>query len=114
MITIPLPTEVAGSFTQRTRLEGVEYSLRFAHNSRSDSWTLDVEAIGGNDQQNVPIITGIKIFIGNDLLRYASHPDLKPPGKLIALSSDGTRRAPGRDELGTRVRLYYLDEGETL
>jgi hypothetical protein len=114
MITIPLPTEVAGSFTQRTRLDGVDYSLRFTHNTRSDSWTLDVAALGGSERDNVPIATGVKIFIGNDLLRYASHPDLTPPGNLLALSADGSRRAPTRDELGTRVRLYYVEDGESL
>jgi hypothetical protein len=114
MLTIPLPTEVAGSFTQRTRIEGVDYALRFTHNSRSDSWALDIAAIGGGDEENVPIVTGAKIFIGNDLLRYANHPTLTPPGTLIALSSDGLRRAPTRDELGTRVQLYYLEDGETL
>lgn len=113
MQTIPLPTENAGSFTQRTRIGGVDYMLRYAHNSRSDSWSLDISALGGNDQEDVPIVTGMKIFIGNDLLRYASH-ELGPPGILIALSSDASRLAPGIDELGTRVRLYYLEEGEPL
>jgi hypothetical protein len=112
MLTIPLPTEDEATFTQRTRLEGVDYTLRYAHNSRTDSWTLDIAAIGGNDQEPVPIVTGMKIFIGNDLLRYASH-ELKPPGTLLALSSDGSRIAPTFADLGTRVRLYYLAEGET-
>jgi hypothetical protein len=114
MLTIPLPTEVAASFEQRTRIEGVDYALRFTHNSRTDSWTLDVSALGSTADENEPIVTGMKVFIGNDLLRYANHPTLTPPGKLLALSSDGLRRAPTRDELGTRVQLYYLEEGETL
>lgn len=113
MLTIPLPTEVAGSFEQRTRIEGVDYSLRFTHNSRTDSWALDIAAIGSTVEENEPIVTGMKVFVGNDLLRYANHPTLKPPGRLLALSSDGLRRAPTRDELGTRVLLYYLEEGET-
>jgi hypothetical protein len=112
MLTIPLPTEVAGSNTQRTRIDGIDYTLRYAHNSRSDSWTLDISAIGG-DQQDVPIITGRKIFIGDNLLSYASH-ELKPPGTLLALSLDGTRRAPGLNDLGTRVQLYYIEVGERI
>lgn len=113
MIVVPLPTEIAGSFTLRTRLGGTDYLLRFAHNVRSDSWTLDVTALGGTAEQLVPIVTGAKIFIGNDLLRHAIRHALTPPGRLLALSADGTRRAPTRDELGERVRLYYLDPGET-
>jgi hypothetical protein len=112
MITIPLPTDEADSFTQRTRLEGVDYTIRYSHNSRSDSWTFDLAAIGGNNQEPIPIVTGMKIFIGNNLLRYASH-ELAPPGVLLALSADGSRRAPTQDELGSRVRLYYLAAGET-
>lgn len=112
MLVIPLPTELADSFTQRTRLDGVDFTLRYSHNSRSDSWTLDLAAIGGRNRADVPILTGQKIFIGGDLLRYASH-ELRPPGKLLALSSDGSRRAPRMNELGTRVRLYYLAAGET-
>jgi len=114
MLTIPLPTEISASFTQRTSIGSIDYALRFSHNSRSDSWSLDIAAIGGGDEEDEPIVTGVKIFIGNDLLRYANHPTLTPPGKLLALSTDGTRRAPTRDELGTRVQLYYLEPGETL
>ena len=112
MHVIPLPTELASSFTQRTRIDGVECSLRFAHNSRSDSWTIDITVIGGRSRADVPIVTGRKIFIGNDLLSYASH-ELRPPGRLFALSADGRRGAPKLNELGTRVRLYYLAAGET-
>jgi hypothetical protein len=112
MITIPLPTEVAGSSTQRTRLDGVDYELRFAHNSRVDSWTLDLDALGGV-AGNVPILAGVKLFIGNDLLRYAPRQGLTPRGLLFAISIDGSRLAPGKDDLGRRVRLYYLALGET-
>lgn len=114
MITIPLPTELAGSSTQRTALDGVDYALRFTHNSRSDSWSLDVDAIGGSGRDTVPIVTGMRLFIGNDLLRYATRSGLTPRGLLFALSNDGSRRAPTASELGTRVRLYYLSEGERL
>jgi hypothetical protein len=113
MLTIPLPTDEADSFTQRTQLEGIDYSLRYSHNSRTDSWTLDISALGGADQEPIPTVTGMKIFIGNDLLRYASG-ELRPPGVLLAVSSDGSRRAPGADDLGPRVRLYYFEEGEAL
>jgi hypothetical protein len=113
MLIIPVPTEAAESFTQRTRIEGIDYSLRFSHNSRADRWSLDIAAIGGVDQADVPIVTGAMIFIGNDLLRYASH-ELAPPGVLLALSADGSRRAPGLDALGTRVQLYYVEAGEKL
>lgn len=112
MLTIPLPTEDESTFTQRTQLEGVDYTLRYAHNSRTDSWTIDIAAIGGIDQEPIPIVTGMKIFIGGDLLRYASH-ELSPPGTLIALSADGSRLAPTFADLGTRVRIYYMAEGET-
>jgi len=112
VIAIALPTENAESFTQRTQLDGIDYNLRFSHNSRSDSWTLDLSAIGGKDQADVPIVTGVKLFIGNDLLRYASG-ELAPPGVLLLLASDGSRKAPGLDDLG-RVALYYLAAGETI
>ena len=112
MLTIPMPPEGEAEFTQRTRMEGVDYSIHYLHNSRTDSWTLDLSAIGGNDQEQVPIITGKKLFIGDNLLKYASH-ELRPRGVLIALSSDGTRLAPTFAELGPRVRIYYFDEGET-
>jgi hypothetical protein len=113
MISIPLPTDNAESFTQRTQLDGVDYTLRFSHNSRTDSWTLDLSAIGGKDQQDVPIVTGKKLFIGDNLLRYASG-ELAPPGVLFLLSSDGSRQAPTLADLGTRVSLYYLPLGESL
>ncbi len=112
MIVIPLPKTIEGDFSQRTRLEGVDYRLSFSHNSRTDSWSLGMAAIGGADQEPVPIVTGKKVFIGGDLLRYSQHP-LRPPGKLFALALDGNRQAPKFAELGVRVRLYYLLEAET-
>jgi hypothetical protein len=112
MIVIPVPTEAASSYSQRTQIEGVDYELRYAHNERTDSWTLDIAALGSVDADNVPIVTGRKIFIGDNLLGYASDA-LTPPGLLLALSVDGTRRAPGLGDLGTRVNLYYLEAGET-
>ena len=109
MLNIPTPARVAGDWTQRTSLGGVEYQLRYAHNSRTDTWTLDISAIG--DSGVDAVMTGKKIFIGNDLLRYCLHPR-RPTGTLVALSADGSRTAPGKDDLGGRVKIFYLAAGE--
>lgn len=115
MITIPTPPAARAGMTstQRTKLDGKSYSLRFAYNTRTDSWSLDVLTAGSAKAEPIPIALGMAIHIGYNLLRFASHPQT-PPGILMAVSSDGSRKAPGLNELGTRVRLFYVPEGESL
>lgn len=112
MLFVPLPTPrtTESVYPQRTQLDGAEYRLRFAHSSRTDSWTLDIDAVGANAASGTAIITGKKLRVGLDLLRYSRHP-LRPPGRLFLLRFNGSREMPAGDTLH-RYRLVYLSLGE--
>ena len=110
LLTTP-PTGVAYR-KQRTSLSGVDYQLFWAYNTRSDSWTLSIDAIG-NGENTTPVLTGAKLHIGYDLLRRCVH-DQRPTGQIWVYSTDGTRQHPGQTDLGDRCRVLYLEEGESL
>ena len=111
MVIIPLPSTVSGVFEQRTRLGERDYIVRYRHNSRVDSWTIDLEALqdGG---ATLPVMTGKKLFIGHDLLRRCESTE-RPPGSLVIQRFDGTRDVPTGTSLKD-CKLIYLEPGETL
>lgn len=102
---IPIDASQA-EFRQVTSLDGVPYVFEFAWSTRSESWYLDLYLQTDTDPE--PIRTGIKITIGWPLLTGCVL-DIRPPGELIADDPSGGGD-PGRLDLGTRVRLYYVTE----
>jgi hypothetical protein len=101
MIIIPTLAGVA-RYSQRTILDGREYVLSFAWNSRVGKWSLSVA-----DAKGVPIVQGIRIVCGLPLLRLLTD-QRSPPGDLIALDRTG-EGDPGFNDLGTRVVLQYIE-----
>lgn len=93
--------------TQIVTLDGVRVSLRVWWNARVQRWLLDVATGAGE-----PIASGLALVTGRSLLsRFGLRDDL-PPGVLTALDTANTGLEAGRDDLGTRVRLYYYDTDE--
>jgi len=111
MLSIPLPLTAGGVFSQRTRLGEQDYILRYRHNSRTDTWSLDLDSIGAAGVIS-PTMTGKKLFPGHDLLGQCFE-DTRPPGRIVLINYDQQDQIPGANNLG-RFRLVYLDEGETL
>lgn len=111
MLFIPLPPVAGGVFSQRTRLGERDYILRYQHNSRTDTWSLDVETIG-TAGATLPVMTGKKLFPGHDLLRQCFE-DSKPPGRLCVIGYDPTAQIPSGTNLD-RFKLVYLEPGETI
>ena len=100
-----------GGVLRRGPKKRADYVLRYRHNSRTDSWSLDMESIGDAGAL-VPVLTGKKLFVGHDLLRMCFE-DTRPPGRLFLLNIDKTRDPPTSTNL-ERFRFVYLDPGETL
>jgi hypothetical protein len=96
---------------QRTLLSGVPFEVYWAFNTRTESWTISLSAIGDAEEEPTPVLNGAKLFIGYDLLRRCRH-EKRPPGELYVISADGTRLHPGRDDLGVRCNVIYLEPGE--
>lgn len=107
MITrFPPPPVDQASFTQRTKLDDREYLFTFKWNSRADAWYFDLETDTGES-----LLAGVKIVIGRDFLLRCLSVN-KPPGRLVALPTDGSRDAPTRTQLGGRVRVLYFSVDE--
>lgn len=93
-------------YTQRTKLDGRDYNLRFSWNERLERWALDI--LTANDD---PIAVGIKLIARWPLTRFLHWDERMPPGDLVVndvTSGDGA--PPGLFDLGEGLRceLIYI------
>ena len=84
-------------------LAGVEYQLSLVWNYYSDSWVLSI-----SDSSGIPILTGIPLVSGADLLGQYQY--LKFGGSLIVQSDFDLYSIPGYETLGLTDHLYFLVE----
>lgn len=96
---IPTRTDL-NNYTMEIDLDGAEYTLGFRWNFRDSFWYLSISNADG------PIVSGVKITVGTDLLANVPHEDA-PPGELVATDTSGADSEPAINELGDRVRLIY-------
>lgn len=111
MLLIPLPDAKGGAFSQRSRLGERDYVITYRHNSRTDTWTLDLSSVG-TAGEIIPVMTGKKLFCGHELLRQCTE-DTRPPGTMFVVNLDRTLEPPSGNNLN-RYRLVYLEPGETV
>lgn len=111
MILVVPMTPGVPLYTQRTKLEGKDYLLRFDWNARSATWYLQVMNSDGE------ALTGmLRLVLGVPLLRLHHDDDRVPPGELIMaepgrLPGEGMT-APGLEDVNTRTILLYLEAAE--
>lgn len=109
MATLFVPTTPGLPFyTQKTRLDGVDYILEFRYNQREDRWYLSI-----SDSEEIPILTGLKLVCNWPLLHSYQYDPRVPPGELMAIDLSGDDTPPGLNELGDglRVQLTYFEAG---
>lgn len=100
MAALLIPTRQGEPYyTQRTRLDGREYNLRFAWNQRIERWFLDI-----NDGDGVPIVLGLKLTSNWPLLRAYRYDPRVPPGELAAMTSPKDNVPPGLNDMGKGLR----------
>lgn len=105
MITIPIPSPLLPSFTQRSKLDGREYVIAFVWNEREARWFFDLA-----DENGDPIVSGVKVIPNFPLLRRVVDARC-PPGELAAV--DNTGDAPILfSDLGTRAVFVYYAAAE--
>lgn len=90
------------NYRMGTTLNGSQYILDVRWNGRDGAWYLDIL-----EQDETPIVNGVKIVLGCYLARRCSHP-LFREGVLVAIDTAGTRTDAGIDDLGTRVVVRYF------
>jgi hypothetical protein len=105
MSILTIPTTLGEPYyTQTTRLDGRDYILHFAYNQRTDRWYLSL-----HDDENVPLIAGLKLVANWPLLRHYQWDERVPPGELTVADLTGDGTPPGLDDLGPgrRCELVY-------
>lgn len=96
-------------YKERVRLEGRDYIFRFDWNDREQRYYLHLF-----DQDEVPLLLGVKVIANWGLLtRHHFNPAL-PPGELIPMDLESGGEPPTFDDFGTRVRLFYYASDEDL
>jgi hypothetical protein len=81
-------------------LNSVQYNINVIWNKWSQLWQLDI-----NDAKNNPILSGIPLVAGVDLL--APYPDLKFGGQLIAANVVQPSVPPSFTDLGVNSYLFF-------
>lgn len=95
------------SFIQEVELEGTSYRMEFRWNARESEWYLTLR-----DIDDVVLAGSRKLVTGAGLLRLV-HAEDRPPGDLFVVNTIGDgQSSPGRDDLGSKLVLVYLDEEE--
>lgn len=103
---IPIPTSAFSTLS--ISLDNQTFRLNFRWNTREQSWSMDLCKSDG-----VVIAGGLKIVANVDLTSRFQAVGA-PPGAIISIGESTKAERPGRDELGKRVKLYYMDEVEFL
>jgi hypothetical protein len=107
MATLLIPTSPGVPyFTQKTRLDGRDYLLRFAYNERAERFSLSIY-----DESDEPLIEGLWLVANWPLLRHYRHDARLPPGELWVSDLTGDGSPPRLDELGEgrRCELTYFE-----
>jgi hypothetical protein len=104
LLTAPVRTE-RPELSFRVRLDGVLYGFRLVYVRRYEAtpgtWMLDISSSSGT-----PIVLGIRIVVGVDLLAPYRARDV-PPGILRCIDTTNTGQDPTRNGLLGPQRLVY-------
>lgn len=102
ILEIPFTNDGAQQFV--VQLGDRKFTFAANYNERSAAWVLDIF----DPVTEAPIVTTIPLVIGADLL----NPFNLNIGSLFANSEDSTGLDAGPDDLGTRVKVYWLSADE--
>ena len=82
-------------------LAGINYNLRLVWNAYMQAWVLDI-----NDTNNAPVIGGIPLVTGADLLEQYGY--LVFGGQLIVQTDNNPDVLPTLDNLGSTSHLFFV------
>lgn len=105
MATLVLPARTDGVpfYSFEVDLEDRSYAFELRWNERDAGWYLSVSSPDGTS-----LVSGRRVSVGASLLGESANEAL-PPGTLIAIDTTDSDTDPGRDELGSRVVLIYIE-----
>lgn len=103
MYLVPCTPNGDSSWSQRTALDGVDFTFTFRWSQRDGHWLMDIA-----DAERSPIRSGMLLAPNVDLLAGVIDAR-RPPGKLAVLDTAGAIDVdPGFADLGERFVLVYL------
>ena len=82
-------------------LAGINYNLQLVWNAYMQAWVLDI-----NDTNNAPVIGGIPLVTGADLLEQYGY--LVFGGQLIVQTDNNPDVLPTLDNLGSTSHLFFV------
>jgi hypothetical protein len=107
-MAVLLPITVKGAqFVFKTELESVAYTFDFRWNWRDAGWYFNLL-----DGEGVLLVAGVRVVLNTALLKSFRRMVGVPSGVLVAVDSGGQQLEAGQDDLGSRVKVYYLTEAD--
>lgn len=85
-----------------TTIDSTNYIFDVRWNSRSERWAIDI-----SEENGTSILHGGIIVLGAAIGRTSTHL-LLMSGVIVARDTTMELRDPGLDDLGTRVKVYYI------
>jgi hypothetical protein len=107
VLEIPTRSDI-DTYTFSVDLEGTAYGFAFHFNGRMQKWLMNILAEDGT-----PILESLPAFVNTDIIGRFSDARL-PPGHIIFIDKSGAALDPGLDDLGDRVRMFYIDSTEVI
>ena len=104
-----LPIEPGEPHTQTwTVIDGTPVLFELRWNARDAAWYFDLY-----DQEEVRIMSGVKVVLGVHLGRQSTHP-LTRKGVFVAIDLSGEARDATFDDIGTRVQIRHYTVAEVV
>lgn len=104
ILELPLSSDPAQVFS--TQLGDVKYTIEAKYNDRSGIWTLDLY---DGPTRNL-IVASLPLVIGQDILE----PYNFGIGSTLCVDGTGQGRDAGTDDLGERVKVYWISADEVV
>jgi hypothetical protein len=106
MRLVPTPSQGSPHSRMSVALSGATYRIAWAWNERDRTWSFSMW-----DPSGAPLVQGVRVVLGVDLLAWAPAGDRRPPYPIVVIDPSKTYAEPGRDTLGTRVKVVYMEPG---
>lgn len=109
MIEVPVIRNSAGvvrpAFTVTVDLVGALFDISFRWNGRAEAWFMGFGPTGGAE-----LVSNVVVRVGGLLLPILLSGF--PLGTFFALDTSRSDLDPGREDLGARVRVYFMGPGD--
>jgi len=103
LYTFPI-IENAYNYKYEVTLDGTAYIIQMQYNSRKDGWFFSL-----HDNNDEPLVSGLKVKMGSDLLQQFRHIDGIPSGRIVVINWDDKEEA-NLLNFGNKVLLSYIGD----